>query len=82
MKIIDDFLWKDEHKFFVDLFQNIPWFICNNVTFEEESEEHKRQWYMTHLFYLNTICSEHYTPILEKIIKHKDFPEVFSMMRI
>ena len=84
MKIIDDFLWKDDHKFFVDLFENkdFPWFICKKVAAQEVPEEYERQWYMTHMFYDNTICSDYYGSIEEKILKHKDFPTVFAMLRI
>ena len=84
MKIIDDFLWKDDHKFFVDLFEHkdFPWFICKKVAAQEVPEEYERQWYMTHMFYDNTICSDYYGSIEEKILKHKDFPTVFAMLRI
>ena len=84
MKIIDDFLWKDDHKFFVDLFENkdFPWFICKKVAAQEVPEEYESQWYMTHMFYDNTICSDYYGSIEEKILKHKDFPTVFAMLRI
>tara|TARA_Y100001972_G_scaffold108576_1_gene138709 strand:+ start:66 stop:572 length:507 start_codon:yes stop_codon:yes gene_type:complete len=84
MKIIDDFLWKDDHKFFVDLFENkdFPWFICKKVAAQEVPEEYERQWYMTHMFYDNTICSDYYGSIEEKILRHKDFPTVFAMLRI
>ena len=84
MKIIDDFLWKDDHKFFVDLFEHkdFPWFICKKVAAQEVPEEYERQWYMTHMFYDNTICSDYYGSIEEKILRHKDFPTVFAMLRI
>ena len=43
MKIIDDFLWKDDHKFFVDLFEHkdFPWYICKKVAAQEVPEEYE-----------------------------------------
>ena len=84
MRIVDNFLYEDDHKFFVDLFEHkdFPWYICKKVAAQEVPEEYERQWYMTHVFYDNTICSDHYPPIEEKILRHKDFPTVLAMMRI
>ena len=84
MKIVDNFLYEDDHKFFVDLFEHkdFPWFICKKVAAQEVPEEYERQWYMTHMFYDNTICSDYYGSIEEKILRHKDFPTVFAMLRI
>ena len=84
MRIVENFLEEKDWAFFYDLFQrqDFSWHLCKKVTAEDVPEEYQHQWYMTHMFYDNTICSEHYPAIEEKFLLSDKFPSAHAMIRI
>lgn len=82
MKIVDDFLSKEEHNIVANRLTGFdcqfPWYMCNYITFPKD--DHPNLYYFIHNFYRdNNIWSDEYNWIKEIILPKM---EIKSLIRI